>query len=102
MVLSGGVPHYVAPTYDEELGMAHGVTPDALAEALGRGREAPAGSAFIVSPTYYGLAADVAGLRARSPTPPARRSSSTSRGVRTSASTRASRPAPCPSGPTRC
>jgi arginine decarboxylase len=62
MVLSGGVPHYVAPTYDEELGMAHGVTPDALADALERaGREAPVGSAFIVSPTYYGLAADVAG-----------------------------------------
>ena len=60
MVLSGGVPHYVAPTYDDELGMAHGVTPQALAAAFD---EAPqARSAFVVSPTYYGLSADVAGL----------------------------------------
>ncbi len=59
MVLSGGIPHYVAPTYDDELGMAHGVTAEALAAALA---EAPAArGAFIVSPTYYGLAADVAG-----------------------------------------
>ena len=64
MVLSGGVPHYVAPTYDDELGMAHGVTPEALGEALAEAAAAgtPARSAFIVSPTYYGLAADVAGL----------------------------------------
>ena len=33
LVLSGGVASFVAPEYDEELGMAHGVTP----EALGRG-----------------------------------------------------------------
>src|SRR3954468_7579739 len=60
LVLSGGVPAYVAPEYDEELGMAHGVTPDALREAL---RGAPdARAAFVVSPTYYGMAADVAGL----------------------------------------
>src|SRR3954463_557071 len=59
-VLSGGVPAYVAPEYDEELGMAHGVTPDALREALERAGDARA--AFVVSPTYYGMAADVAGL----------------------------------------
>jgi lysine decarboxylase len=59
LVLSGGVPSYVAPEYGEELGMAHGVTPDALAEAL---RATPgARAAWIVSPTYYGMAADVAG-----------------------------------------
>src|SRR6185295_4828778 len=59
LVLSGGVPSYVAPEYGEELGMAHGVTPDALAAVL---RETPgARAAWIVSPTYYGMAADVAG-----------------------------------------
>jgi hypothetical protein len=36
LVLSGGVPHFVAPEYDAELGMAHGVTVEALAEALRR------------------------------------------------------------------
>ncbi len=57
LVLSGGHPSWVAPEYDTELGMAHGVTPEALAEALERTPHARA--AFIVSPTYYGIAADV-------------------------------------------
>jgi len=59
LVLSGGVPAFVAPEYDDELGMAHGVTPDALREALAASPDARA--VFIVSPTYYGMAADVAG-----------------------------------------
>ena len=59
LVLSGGLPSFVAPEYDEELGITHCVTPEALERAL---REAPdARAAFIVSPTYYGMAADVAG-----------------------------------------
>src|SRR3954454_4574289 len=60
LVLSGGMPSFVAPEYDAELGMAHGVTPESLAAALERTREARA--VFIVSPTYYGMAADVEGL----------------------------------------
>src|ERR671915_2495774 len=60
LVLSGGLPSFVAPEYDEELGITHCVTPDALTAALG---EAPdANAAFILSPTYYGMAADIAGL----------------------------------------
>jgi lysine decarboxylase len=57
LVLSGGLPAYVAPEYHVELGMALGLTP----EALERGLEAApdARVAFIVSPTYYGMAADV-------------------------------------------
>jgi arginine decarboxylase len=59
LVLSGGLPHFVAPEYDAELGITHCVTPEALERAL---REAPdARAAFLVSPTYYGMAADVAG-----------------------------------------
>jgi lysine decarboxylase len=57
LVLSGGVPSWVAPEYDPELGMAHGVTPEALEQALAEAPEVMA--AFIVSPTYYGMAADV-------------------------------------------
>ena len=59
LILSGGIPTWVAPEYDAELGMAHGVTPEALEQALARTPEARA--AFIVSPTYYGMAADVEG-----------------------------------------
>ncbi len=59
LVLSGGMASFVSPEYDEELGMAHGVTPDALDEALARDPQISA--VFVVSPTYYGMAADVAG-----------------------------------------
>jgi lysine decarboxylase len=59
LILSGGIPSWVTPEYDPELGMAHGVTPEALEQALARTRQAHA--AFIVSPTYYGMAADVEG-----------------------------------------
>src|SRR5204863_7957520 len=43
-------------------GMAHGGTPEALAEALDANADVRA--AFIVSPTYYGMAADVEGCAA--------------------------------------
>jgi arginine decarboxylase len=62
LVLSGGLPSFVAPEYDDELGMAHGVTPESLAAALDADGDARA--AFIVSPTYYGMAADVEGCAA--------------------------------------
>lgn len=59
LVLSGGMPSFVAAEYDPDVGMTHGVTPQALAAAL---EDAPgARAAFIVSPTYYGMSADVAG-----------------------------------------
>jgi arginine decarboxylase len=62
LVLSGGLPRFVIPEYDPELGMAHGVTPEALERALSQGAAGQAYSAaFIVSPTYYGMAADVEG-----------------------------------------
>jgi len=59
LVLSGGMASFVAPEYDNELGMAHGVTPEALDAALRRSPDISA--AFIVSPTYYGMAADIRG-----------------------------------------
>jgi len=60
LVLSGGIPHFVAPEYDGELGITHCVTPAALQVALAEAPDARA--AFIVSPTYYGMAADIAGM----------------------------------------
>jgi arginine decarboxylase len=60
LVLSGGIPSFVAPEYDAALGITHCVTPAALEEALRAAADARA--AFVVSPTYYGMAADVAGL----------------------------------------
>src|SRR4051812_32205978 len=60
LVLSGGIPSFVAPEYDAELGITHAVTPAALEAALGEAPDARA--AFVVTPTYYGMAADVRGL----------------------------------------
>jgi len=60
LVLSGGIPAFVTPEIDDELGMAHGVTPAALERALAA--DAEVGAVFVVSPTYYGFCADVEGL----------------------------------------
>jgi arginine decarboxylase len=58
LVLSGGRPHFALPGYDDELGMALCVTPEALEQALVRAPGARA--VFLVSPTYYGATADIA------------------------------------------
>jgi arginine decarboxylase len=60
LVLNGMHPKFVAPELDPELGIAHGLTPDSLAEALDEIPDAVA--AMIVSPTYFGACSDVAGL----------------------------------------
>jgi arginine/lysine/ornithine decarboxylase len=59
LVLSGGIPSFVAPEHDGERGITHCVTPQALEAALAEAPDARA--AFLVSPTYFGMAADVAG-----------------------------------------
>ena len=60
LVLGGLRPAFVMPGVDEELGIAHCVSPRDLADALDRTPDAVA--AFIVSPTYFGTAADVRAL----------------------------------------
>ena len=62
MVMSGMRPAFVAPELDPELGIAHSLTPDSLAAALDATPSAVA--AMVVSPTYFGACADLAGLAA--------------------------------------
>ena len=57
LVLSGGVPTYVAPEYEDELGMAHGVTPEALDAALGRDPRVDLGAAVAVEVEHRALVA---------------------------------------------
>jgi arginine decarboxylase len=60
LVLSGLRPRFAAPELDPELHIAHCLTPEALDAALA---ETPAAvGATVVSPTYFGAVADVAGL----------------------------------------
>ncbi|HYP47273.1 MAG TPA: aminotransferase class V-fold PLP-dependent enzyme, partial [Thermoleophilaceae bacterium] len=60
LILSGLRPTFVAPEVDPELHIAHCLTPDGLERAL----DATPGAvgATVVSPTYFGAVADVAGL----------------------------------------
>jgi arginine decarboxylase len=59
LVLSGLRPTFMAPELDEELRIAHTVTPEALDAALAATPTAVA--AMVVSPTYFGAVADVEG-----------------------------------------
>jgi arginine decarboxylase len=60
IVLAGLEPTFVAPELDPDLGIAHCLTADSLAEALDRAPDAVA--AFTVSPTYFGAVADLGAL----------------------------------------
>jgi arginine decarboxylase len=64
VLVAGLSPSFVPPAVDERHGIAHGVTPEALDAALiaaeTEGR--PAASVYVISPSYFGSVADVAGL----------------------------------------
>lgn len=64
VLLAGLIPSFVAPSIDARNGIAHGLTPQRLAEALeyecSSGRAVS--SVYVVSPSYFGSTADVAGL----------------------------------------
>ena len=60
LVLSGMRPTFAAPEIDPELGIAHCLTPQTLAAALEQTPRAVA--AWVISPTYFGAVADIAGL----------------------------------------
>lgn len=60
LIVSGLTPVFAYPEVDSERGIAHCLTPARLEEAIGRASD-PAG-VLVVTPTYYGFAADVAGL----------------------------------------
>jgi arginine decarboxylase len=60
LVLSGAMPIYVDPVYDDRWQVAHGVEPAELERVLVEHPEAKA--AVMFTPTYYGVSADVKGL----------------------------------------
>jgi arginine decarboxylase len=60
LVLSGALPVYVEPDYDDRWQLAHGVAPGALDHMLRDHPDAVASMAF--TPTYYGVSADVEAL----------------------------------------
>lgn len=57
LVMSGAQPVYMQPVVDEALHMDHCVTPEAIAQTIAEHPDLKA--VYIVSPTYYGVAADL-------------------------------------------
>jgi arginine decarboxylase len=57
LVMSGAEPIYMRPEVDEELRMDHCVTPETVSATLGEHPDVAA--VYLVSPTYYGVAADL-------------------------------------------
>ena len=57
---------YVQPAHDTQLGIAHGVCPDSLQQALkaavAAGKQVKA--VLVVSPTYFGAISDIKGQSA--------------------------------------
>ena len=60
LVMSGAEPVYMPPAVDEELHMDHCVTPETVARTLEEHPDLKA--VYIVSPTYYGVCADLASI----------------------------------------
>jgi arginine/lysine/ornithine decarboxylase len=60
LILSGALPVWVHPDYDDELELAHGVAPSDLDRTL---KENPGAKAvMIVTPSYYGVSSDIRSL----------------------------------------
>lgn len=60
LVMSGARPIYMQPEVDEALHMDHTVTPETVERTIRENPELKA--VYIVSPTYYGVAADLAAI----------------------------------------
>lgn len=57
LILSGAVPVYIQPEFSSDLGIAMGVSNDAVKKAIEQNPDAKA--VFIINPTYYGMASDI-------------------------------------------
>ncbi|HUH52812.1 MAG TPA: amino acid decarboxylase [Microbacteriaceae bacterium] len=62
VLFTGLIPRFIKPSIDEHHGIAHGLTPSAVAAALQQAVEEdrPVSSVYIVSPSYFGSVSDVA------------------------------------------
>ncbi|WGD37397.1 PLP-dependent transferase [Lysinibacter sp. HNR] len=60
IVLAGLMPAFMEPSIDHTYGIAHGISPAVLREQLDRADNPKA--AYVISPSYFGATADIAGL----------------------------------------
>jgi arginine/lysine/ornithine decarboxylase len=57
LILSGAIPVYLEPEINENFGMAMGINPEQVENALRCHPDAKA--VFVINPTYYGIASDL-------------------------------------------
>ncbi|MFD1018019.1 aminotransferase class I/II-fold pyridoxal phosphate-dependent enzyme [Thalassobacillus hwangdonensis] len=57
IVFSGATPIFVHPELDDQLGISHGITPEAVERALDVHPDAKA--VLVINPTYFGVSADL-------------------------------------------
>ena len=57
IILSGAIPIYIQPEIDTELGIAMGISPEAVRSMVRQHPDAKA--VLIINPTYYGVATDL-------------------------------------------
>lgn len=57
IVFSGAIPVFIHPEIDEQLGISHGITTDAVVRALQQHPDAK--GLLVINPTYFGVAADL-------------------------------------------
>lgn len=57
IIFAGAIPIFIHPELDSVLGIAHGITPEAVEKALLTHPDAKA--VFVINPTYFGIAADL-------------------------------------------
>jgi lysine decarboxylase len=62
LIMSGAIPVWMQPEVDESLHMDHTVTPETVRATLEHDPDIKA--VYVVSPTYYGVAADLEGIAA--------------------------------------
>jgi len=62
LIMSGAIPVWMQPEVDEALHMDHTITPETVRATIER--EPDVKAIYIVSPTYYGVAADLEAIAA--------------------------------------
>jgi arginine decarboxylase len=60
IIHAGAVPIFINPEYDQDLDIAHSITPDAVKQTLEQHPDAKA--VMVVYPTYYGACGDLAAI----------------------------------------
>lgn len=60
LIVSGAMPIFVKPDYDQELGIANGVPTHTYVDAMDENPDAKA--VFVINPTYFGIVSDLAAI----------------------------------------